>query len=255
MLAAAHQTVLEQFAWSNVLLAFDFDGTLAPIVDRPERAVMREATRKLVERVATIYPCIVISGRSQVDVMRRMRGTGIHEVIGNHGIEPWRASHRMLEQVQRWRLTLDGALAGLRGVELEDKLFSVAIHYRRSREKSIALATIREAIRRLDGVRVVGGKQVINLLPAGGPHKGTALLRSRSRLGCDTAIFVGDDETDEDVFTLDQPGQLLTVRVGRRKSSAAAYFVPKQSDIDELLQILIEVRAKAGIARAPWRGR
>lgn len=255
ILAQAHRTVLEQFAWSNVVLAFDYDGTLAPIVDRPERAVMRGTTRSLIEQLVGMYPCIVISGRSQVDALRRMRGTGIHEVIGNHGIEPWKASDRMVHEVQQWRPILEQRLAGLRGVEIEDKLFSIAVHYRRSREKRVAIAAIRDAVRQLRNVRVVGGKQVINILPANAPHKGSALINSRARLGCDTAIYVGDDETDEDVFTLDQPGQLLTVRVGRRRSSAATYFLPGQDDIDEFLGLLVQLREQAGIARAPWRGR
>ena len=79
---------------------------------------------------------------------------------------------------------------------------------------------------RLGPVRLVGGKHVVNLLPAGAPHKGLALERARARLGCDTAIYVGDDETDEDVFALDQPGRLLAIRVGRKPSSSAALLHP-----------------------------
>jgi trehalose 6-phosphate phosphatase len=217
--------------------------------------MMRESTRRLLEKLASAYPCIVISGRSQADVLKRMRGTGVHEVIGNHGIEPWKANHAMQREVQTWRPILEQRLAGLRGVEIEDKVFSVAIHYRLSREKKLAMAEILEAVRSLAEVRVVGGKQVINVLPAGAPHKGSALLRERARLGCDTAIYVGDDETDEDVFALDQPGQLLSIRVGRRPGSAAAYFLRSQSEVDELLQRLVELRRDARMARTPWRGR
>jgi trehalose 6-phosphate phosphatase len=255
ILSPDHRDVLEQFAWSNVVLAFDYDGTLAPIVDEPERAMMRDSTRLLLEELTGFYPCIVISGRSQSDALKRLRGVGIHEVIGNHGIEPWRSNDRMIAEVQRWQPILERHLAEIGGVVVEDKGFSVAIHYRQSREKKKALEVISGAVRALGEVRVIGGKQVVNVLPAGAPDKGTALLRSRARLHCDTAIYIGDDETDEAVFSLDQPGQLLAIRVGQRPASAAAYYVRAQTDVDELLEILAEIRRAAGQAAPPWRGR
>lgn len=98
-------------------------------------------------------------------------------------------------------------------------------------------------------MRIVGGKQVVNILPSRAPHKGIALERERDRLHCDTALYVGDDETDEDVFALDQPGRLLTVRVGSKRTSAATYCVTNQRAVDDLLRALIEYR------RAGTRGR
>ena len=68
---------------------------------------------------------------------------------------------------------------------------------------------------------MIGGKQVVNILPEGAPTRAWRSSRSAERLGCDTAIYVGDDETDEDVFALDQPGRLLSIRVGARKASLA----------------------------------
>jgi trehalose 6-phosphate phosphatase len=91
-------------------------------------------------------------------------------------------------------------------------------------------------------VRILGGKQVVNLVPKDAGHKGIALLNERDRAGCDTALFVGDDDTDEDVFALAQPGRLLSIRVGRKRGSQAAYYLPAQGDIDELMKVLIEAR-------------
>jgi trehalose 6-phosphate phosphatase len=88
----------------------------------------------------------------------------------------------------------------------------------------------------------VGGKQVVNIVPARAPHKGAALERERARRRCTTAIYVGDDETDEDVFTLGRPEALLTIRVGRRRSSAAAYYLRSQREIDALLRALARLR-------------
>jgi trehalose 6-phosphate phosphatase len=138
-----------------------------------------------------------------------------------------------------------GELAGLAGVELEDKTYSLALHYRRSRRKKEAVARIAQALATLGEVRVIGGKQVVNVLPLGAPHKGVALERERDRLGCDTAFFIGDDETDEDVFALDRPGRLLTVRVGSARLSLASYCLERQAEIDALLARLIELRRDA----------
>lgn len=244
ILAQVNREVLEQFAWSNVLLAFDYDGTLAPIVEDPDRAFMRATTRMLLAEAARLYPTIVISGRAQDDALKRLRGVGVHEVVGNHGLEPWHGSSELMETVQRWQRVLDAHLAPFKGVHIEDKIYSLAVHYRRSREKKKARAAVLQAVSLLGDVRIVGGKQVVNVLPHGAPHKGIALERERERLHCDTAIYVGDDETDEDVFALDQPGRLLTIRVGAKRASAASYFVQGQSSMDELLSALVELRRK-----------
>jgi trehalose 6-phosphate phosphatase len=96
---------------------------------------------------------------------------------------------------------------------------------------------------RLGAVRIIGGKQVVNLVPEGAPDKGDALERERERLRCDTAIYVGDDDTDEDVFRLDQPGRLLTIRVGAKRTSHAAYCIRDQRQIDVLIRVLSSLRA------------
>jgi|SRR5688572_21579867 len=242
ILARGNREVLEQFAWSNVLLAFDYDGTLAPIVPSPDRAAMRAATRALLEKLSRYYPYIVVSGRARSDVLKRVHGTGVLEVLGNHGAESSRTQDRFLSVVGGWRPVLHKHLGHLKGVVVEDKGYSLTIHYRRSREKKKARAMILRTVAMLGDVRVIGGLQVINVVPAGAPHKGLALDRERTRLRCDTAVYVGDDETDEDVFMLKQSGRLLTIRVGAKRSSLAAYCIPDQKDIDELLRALIVLR-------------
>jgi trehalose 6-phosphate phosphatase len=242
ILALGNRRVLQQFACSNVLVAFDYDGTVAPIVSDPERAHMRARTRGLLEQLARLYPCIVISGRAQEDALRLLSGVAFLGVIGNHGVEPWAATDQMLNEVRLWLPTLEKRFAPFAGVRIEDKGFSVAVHYRQSREKKKARAAILKVVRSLGDVRVVGGKQVVNVLPAGAPHKGMALERERARLQCDTAIYVGDDETDEDVFMLNQPGQLLTIRVGPKQASLAEYCIRNQGEIDRLIRALLDFR-------------
>ena len=245
ILAGAHREALERFFGPNVLVAFDFDGTLAPLVPDPAHATMRRRTHDLLRELARLCRVVVISGRARADAAEKLRGIGVVEVLGNHGIEPWHAAHWQFAEVRRWLPLLEERASSLPGVTIEDKNFSVAIHYRRSPEKRRARAAILKTAATLGEVRAVGGKQVVNLLPSGAPHKGTALERERDRAGCDRAIYVGDDETDEDVFALDQPERLLTVRVGSKRGSAAAYCIPGQRAIDEFLRLLIDLRLRA----------
>jgi trehalose 6-phosphate phosphatase len=155
-----------------------------------------------------------------------------------------------MAEVRRWVPRLGRRLARLKGIWIEDKTFSVAVHYRNSREKKRARAAILEAAADLGRMRLFGGKQVINILPEGAPHKGLALLRERDRLRCDTALYLGDDVTDEDVFALDEPGRLLTIRVGPKRTSAASYFLRSQAEVDELLDALLDLRPAAPMASA-----
>jgi trehalose 6-phosphate phosphatase len=252
ILAGDNREILEELARSKVLLAFDYDGTLAPIVLDPDRAVMRSPTRRLLGELTSFYPCIVISGRSQRDALRLLRGVGLHEIVGNHGMEPWHANAGFATVVAAWLPSLRNRLAGLAGVTVEDKVYSVAIHYRASRQKAVARKAILDATRTLGDVQIIGGKLVVNVLPKGAPRKAMALLRERERLDCNVALFVGDDDTDEDIFSLDASERIVGIRVGMRRSSAAAYYIPGQRQIDSLLKILLALRQESGVALPPW---
>ena len=139
---------------------------------------------------------------------------------------------------------LKACLSRRQGVVIEDKGFSVAVHYRQARERNSTRRAVLAAARSLKDVRIVGGKLVVNFLVPDAPHKGLALERERSHFACDTAVYVGDDETDEDVFQIDRPGELLSIRVGRKRTSSAPYYIRNQVEIDRLLQTLVAVRGR-----------
>lgn len=82
------------------------------------------------------------------------------------------------------------------------------------------------------------GKLCLNLLPAGLAHKGNALLDAQRRLGCDSAIFFGDDLTDEDVFATCSPELVLGIRIGKQSTSHTAYYLRRQKEIAFALQTL-----------------
>jgi trehalose 6-phosphate phosphatase len=239
ILARGNVEALRQVAWSNVLIGLDYDGTLAPIVSQPEQAHMRARTRRLLAEVVLLYPCAIISGRGRPDLLRRLQGVGRIDTVGNHGIEPGRDTPSFTSEVRRWVRVLQRRLAGLRGVVIEDKVFSLSIHYRHSRARRAARAAIEDALALIQPARVIGGKLVYNVLPPGAPHKGMALLAARERYRCDAALYIGDDDTDEDVFSLEDPGRLLSIRVGASATSRASYFIRTQRDIDAVLEIIV----------------
>jgi trehalose 6-phosphate phosphatase len=242
ILAEPHRQVVADLARSHALIAFDYDGTLAPIVDDPDMALMRHRTRDLLIDLAHIFPCAVISGRSQEDVNRRLRGIDVVGVIGNHGLEPWRRTELQAERVQQWLPALREGLNGLPGVTIENKFFSVAVHYRQSPAKGAARERTLEIAEGLSGLRIINGKDVVNLVPAGASNKGTALESLRERVGCVSSVYVGDDETDEDAFALEDSGRVLGIRVEPLESSRASFFIRDQESIDDLLRSLCDRR-------------
>jgi trehalose 6-phosphate phosphatase len=242
ILAKEHRPTLLEFAHRRLLLAFDFDGTLAPIVRDPKAAAMRPRTSALLAKVAKLYPCVVISGRSRAEVMAKVADIDLRAVIGNHGMEPSPNLRQARRWVTRWQAQLATALPAITGVVVESKGVSLAIHYRQARSHAAVRRQILGAAADLPHTRIVEGKRVVNVLPAGAPDKGTALLTLCKRLRCESALYVGDDDTDEDVFALPRQDRLLGIRVGRSRRTRAAYFVPIQAAVDRLLAKLIEAR-------------
>lgn len=235
--------VLAQLAWSRLLLAFDFDGTLAPIVEDRDAARMRARTAALFTKVCELYPCAVISGRSKADVLQRLGSAAVKHVIGNHGLEPGSTRKDFERDVARAAERLTSTFASWSGIDIEDKRYSLAIHYRKCRNKRLARQAINDAVGALPvRLRIVPGKLVVNVLPERAPNKGQALLALRALELADTALYVGDDATDEDVFELDQPGRLVGIRVGESSSSAASYYLRDQREVDELLAALVSHR-------------
>jgi trehalose 6-phosphate phosphatase len=254
ILGTRQHSTLAHFTSSNVLVAFDYDGTLSAVAPTPQRARMRARTRRLLRAVAERYPCVVISGRRRADVTRRIDGIPLWHVAGNHGVEPWGETARFAASVRRWSATLRRELAGHPGVAIEDKTYTLTVHYRMARGKRLVAKAIVDAARRLKGARIMGGNHAINVVPVGAPHKGIALERVRNLLVCDTIIYVGDDETDEYAFGAADADRLLAIRIGRRRSSRARHWLNTQREIDAFLQALLALRPLRHARRPPGHG-
>jgi trehalose 6-phosphate phosphatase len=235
-----HVAQLQAFAMSNLLVAFDYDGTLAPIAPTPEAASMRDDTRRLLVRVAERYPCVVISGRSLDDLTRRLDGIPLWYVFGNHGLEP--DPDAAPPMASTWLPELRARLPRAPGLVIEDKGYTLTLHYRDVADKPAVIAAIHEAASSLPGARTIAGIEAISLMPEEGRHKGLALQEARRQFACDTALYVGDDETDEDAFRSGDRTSLLSIRIGRQTRTGARYRLDRQEDIDALLHALIVAR-------------
>jgi trehalose 6-phosphate phosphatase len=242
LLAAENISVLRSFAHTGVLLAFDYDGTLSPIAPTPESATLPAATKQLLVRVAAEYPLVVISGRALGDISARVAEIGVRHVFGNHGLEWSGGKSRPRAQVHGWTEQLREQLAGQPGIFVEDKTHSLSVHYRLAPDNARALQLILPIVRALPNVRVICGAAAVNLLPKHAANKGVALRRALEETGCAKAIYVGDDDTDEDAFGALKPDTLLSIRIGSSRESRATYHLDSQESIDQLLQTLIDVQ-------------
>ncbi len=228
----------------KVLLAFDYDGVLAPAVTDPQGAPMRRHTRALLERLSGLYPTAVVSGRAWRHTSRLVEGA-VPTVVGNHGFEldhPVPVPRAVLRTVQGWKRQLEAALAGVPGIHFEDKRSTLAIHYGLSRAWRRAERAVYEAANQLEGTRLIPGKRVLNVLPHDFPSKGDAIRTLVARLGLETALYAGDDVTDEDAFAVGPP-LVFGIHVGKGPS-LAPWRVESQDRIDELLELLVAARER-----------
>src|SRR5260370_12078432 len=105
--------VLAQLSRERTLYAFDFDGTLSPIVEDPGHAGMRPRTRTLLTCLAAARPCVVISGRGRADLLQRVDGLGLAQAIGNHRAETGAPTRTPRRHIDHWKSVLEPALAGM----------------------------------------------------------------------------------------------------------------------------------------------
>lgn len=236
------EAALRAIVQRRPLLALDFDGTLAPIVPVPDQARAPLAITRVLEKLSSHLPIAIISGRSVADVSSRLEFTPRY-VVGNHGMEglPGSDPQGMHRQVQKWfeALTEYANQFSAAGILLENKGCSLSLHYRLARDQTSAQALIAQAVASLEpSPQQLGGKCVLNLIPPGAPDKFDAIAQLLPLAGCDCAIFVGDDLTDDRVFEK-APGDWLTVRIEMHEGHQARFHLNHQSEMALFLQRLL----------------
>ena len=232
------------------LLAFDFDGTLAPIVARPESARISRGVSTRLRALNALLPVAIVTGRTVADVRARLDFSPTF-VIGNHGAEDDVGAPERLQPASeltrlREALLIHGQALGALGVTVEDKRLSIALHYRLSRQRDQALGAIRELLAPFAAeLHVFAGKMVVNVSPANAPDKADAVHALVARCGADCAVFAGDDVNDEPVFA-SAPADWLTVRVGRDDPhSRARYFLDGPNEVALMLEHMLSILSPA----------
>ncbi|MEA3355948.1 MAG: trehalose-phosphatase, partial [Candidatus Bipolaricaulota bacterium] len=203
-----------ELSGKRAIVFLDFDGTLTPIVSRPEDAVLADDMRETLMGLADQCPVAVISGRGLRDVRKRV---GIDQVYyaGSHGFEMTGPDElgMELEQAREFLPLLDEAeheldqkLAEIDGAQVERKRYSIAVHYRNVGDRDVETVEklVDETKERHGKLRKTYGKKVYELRPDIEWDKGMALLWLMGTLGLDQAevapFYLGDDLTDEDAF-------------------------------------------------------
>jgi trehalose 6-phosphate phosphatase len=237
----------------QIFLFLDFDGTLAPIGNNPENAYMPEATceslRKLAGRERVTLA--IISGRALADLRQRV---GFQKIIyaGNHGLEICGPGMDFVEPDAAHQIKALGELArhlrarlhGIAGVEVENKILSASVHFRRAAPESRDEIdqVVRMAVESIgDQFEVTMGRKVFEIRPRVDWHKGRAVrwIKETCEIPGSLSIYLGDDVTDEDAFSALPLG--ITIAVGKCVRTTARYCLERQEEVHEFLAWLAEV--------------
>jgi trehalose 6-phosphate phosphatase len=206
VLPAALVPLAEDPGRSAILL--DVDGVLAPIAARPELAAVPETTRRELRRLAGRYLLVAcLSGRSGEDA-RRLVGVPEVEGVGNHGLELEPAATDLAPRVAGFRSSI--------GLPVEDKVLSLAYHYREATDEAAALDELERVAERAREAGLVPrwGRKVLEIRPPVDADKGTATRTLLARAGASRALYAGDDATDLDAFAgLGAAGLETAVRI------------------------------------------
>ena len=245
-------------AGGRVVLLFDFDGTLAPLVIRPERARLPARARRALEHLAHQPRFLVgiVTGRSLADIRRRAKlGRAVY--VGSHGLEyvvPGQGVVSLADReyrpiLRQLRERVQQSLPKVPGLRWEVKPCSLALHYRQARSADvpgILSAARRAAMDFSPALRLQRGKKIVEFLPNVGASKATAVrailsqLKGKSRDSC-LPVYFGDDLTDEPVFR-EIGGRGWTILVGRRRArTAAQYYLRSPAEVVCWLEWLGEV--------------
>lgn len=203
----------------QLLIACDFDGTLAPIVDDPDSARALPEAVAVLRRLAGLpgVSVAIVSGRKRSELVERF-GTEDFVLIGEHGADDGGASPPEPPGLRRARELVEAAHEQTPGSRVEHKSRSVVFHYRLATSPEEALTTLRRQAGVLGDVQLLEGKAVLELTTAES-DKGDAIAGLARRLGADRTVFIGDDTTDEAVFARLGPGD-LGIKVGEGDSAA-----------------------------------
>lgn len=236
------------------LVVLDFDGTLAPIVERKEDAALAAGARDAVAALADVTEVTVVTGRPVHDVLPRLQDLPV-TVVGNHGTQarlPDGTIEDLLDTTRMGRVLdeVEGTVARTvdpaDGWEVERKPTSVAVHDRRvdDQVRQAVLPAVRKGLERHadrpPGWKVLDGHRVTEFAPSGA-DKGTALAWLLEHSEHDRAVVFGDDVTDEDAFAVARDREGLAVLVADEdRPTAATMRLPDPAAVVTTLRALVQ---------------
>ena len=240
-----------------MLLVSDFDGTLAPIVDRPDQAALPAETKDTLLQlgIRDKYLLGIVSGRSLGDVCSRIDIPGL-TYSGNHGLEikgpgidfVHPEAEALRQTLQEVDLRLRQELAEIPGVITEQKGLTLSVHYRLTPDGLVedvhtrfaaAMAPLLEPGK----LKLTRGKKVLEVRPGLDWNKGKAITKLQE-VYPDTSltVFFGDDLTDEDGFAVVQGRGGLAVFVGpAREPTCALHRLDSPEEVAQTLRLMLEL--------------
>jgi len=251
---AAFSEIQARLTGRRASVFLDYDGTLTPIVARPDLAILPQGMRVILRGLAAKCSVAVVSGRDLADVRRLV---GLDDIVyaGSHGFDisgpgglavQHKESAAFSEAVRRAAETLAAAVEPIEGALVEPKRFAVAVHYRQVAEKDLPAveAAVDTALASVPELRKTYGKKVFELRPRFDWDKGKAvrwLMEALGQTGDNVVPFyLGDDLTDEDAFAaLADDG--VTIYVGAPHRTAARYLLDDTDQVGTFLTELTRV--------------
>jgi len=259
-LFSAWQEVLTRLkSADNVILLSDFDGTLTPIVAKPEIAYLSDRTRRLLQEVIgrRKYTVGIVSGRALDDLKDRV---GLQGIIyaGNYGLEieaPWLKfvnpdAEHVKPLLRHLHQQLSSGLEAVEGAFVENKGLSLSVHYRLVEEGQIdEVRSILEHVTRTASmkgmIQVTSGKKVYEVTPVIAWHKGKVIdllseeHAKRAGAGIALPVFLGDDVSDREGFNTVDKRNGISIFVGKGGTkSGARYSLKSPTEVDEFLERL-----------------
>jgi trehalose-phosphatase len=250
IISPAHQTTA---------VFLDYDGTLTPIVSRPEDAVLPDAVRSTLQRLSRYCILAVVSGRDLEDVRDRVAIPGIW-YAGSHGFDisgPALQNSRhqrgkeYLPVLDAAESLLRGDLHGITSCVVERKRFSIAVHYRQvaNREMATLKHIIEKIHRSCPQLRVTSGKSIFELQPDIDWGKGEALLwiLQSATMTADAVfpIYIGDDITDENAFRVLRSRGIGILVGSSRQKTLAHYRLANHHEVEQFLGRLLTLLSHA----------
>ena len=251
-----------------IFLFLDYDGTLTPIVESPDKAVIPGKTREILRGLSKNPDCrvAIISGRALKDIKNKI---GLEGIIyaGNHGLEidgpkiKFKASisSGYMTILKKIKTILKKKLSKIKGVIIEDKGLTLSVHYRLvdTKDAWLVKTIFHETLVHYivsNKIKIRPGKKVLEIRPSLEWDKGKIVLwllaRLKFVLGKEPCvpIYVGDDITDEDAFkALKNAG--LTVFVGDSGNSHAKYYLKNTQEVIEFLEQILKIKRDENICQ------